>query len=212
MAWGRCGNIASVPSCSIVTTRPKSLAACLSHSSSQTKTSAKATSQTSFTPAAVSCTAGSSLFPTGCPTTPQRSPRCRSTKYWPRWNRPGPVENSVNAVITGVDFATLLRNTFCRSETETQGGGLSSQPQEMAIAGAFFHRSEDTFLVGLAHGDKMEENSGKFVGSGSDGCGSPEPTSQAAEVMPQVRLAAVKRLCSHAESHGEAIRCLQFSR
>ena len=42
-------------------------------------------------------------------------------------------------------FDHLLRNTFCGSETETQGGGLSFQTQEMAVAGAFFHRSEDAF-------------------------------------------------------------------
>ena len=72
------------------------------------------------------------------------------------------------------------------------------------MAGEFFHRSEDIFLVGLARGDQLEENSGKFVGRGCDGCGSPEPTSQAADVMPQVGLPAIKRLRCHAESHGEA--------
>jgi predicted GH43/DUF377 family glycosyl hydrolase len=53
-----CGNIALALSCSIVTTRPKSSVVCESHSSSPTKTSAVATSPTSFTPAVVFCMAG----------------------------------------------------------------------------------------------------------------------------------------------------------
>ena len=34
---------------------------------------------------------GQLIIPTRCPTTPPRSPRCRSMKYWPRWNRRGGV-------------------------------------------------------------------------------------------------------------------------
>jgi hypothetical protein len=54
----------------------------------------------------------------------------------------------------------------------------------MTVVGAFFHHSEDTFLVWLACGDKVVENSGKFVGNGSDGWGSSEPTYQAAKIPP----------------------------
>ena len=48
-------------------------------------TSATATCPMSFTRAAALCTTGRSSFPTGYPTTPPRSLRCRSSRSWPRW-------------------------------------------------------------------------------------------------------------------------------
>src|SRR5260370_41543243 len=50
------------------------------------KMSAKVTSPTSFTPAAVSGMAGNWSSLTRCPTTPPRLPRCPWTRCCPRWN------------------------------------------------------------------------------------------------------------------------------
>jgi hypothetical protein len=55
------------------------------------KMSAKAMCPTSFTPAEASCTAGSLSSRTRCPTPPPRSPRCRSTTCWRRWNSSAPI-------------------------------------------------------------------------------------------------------------------------
>ena len=54
----------------------------------------------------------------------------------------------------------------------------------------------------LPRRDDVVENPGELVSGSSSGRRSTEPGSPAAEAVIQLRLAVVKRLRSHAESHG----------
>ena len=105
-------------------------------------------------------------------------------------------------------FDHLLRNTCKGHQLESKRSSLLLQTNELAVVGPSFHNREDALIIRLPRRDDVAENSSELVSGSRNGRRSTEPGSQAAEVVPQVRLAAVKRLRRHAESHGQAMNHL----
>ena len=76
------------------------------------------------------------------------------------------------------------------------------------MVGPSFPNREDALIIRLPRRDDGVENPGELVRGRRNGRRSTEPGSPAAEVVPQVRRAAVKRRRRPAESHGQAINHL----
>ena len=105
-------------------------------------------------------------------------------------------------------FDHLLRNTRKGHQLESKRRSLLLQTNELAVVGSSFPNREDALIIRLPRRDDGVENPGELVSGRRNGRRSTEPGSQAAEVVPQVRLAAVKRLRRHAESHGQTMNHL----
>ncbi len=72
------------------------------------------------------------------------------------------------------------------------------------MASLCFDTCEHAFVAGPACGDNVVEDSCEFVRGGSDRGGSPETGSQTAEILSEIRLTAIQRLGSHAQSHSKS--------
>ena len=102
-------------------------------------------------------------------------------------------------------FDHLLRNTRKGHQLESKRSSLLLQTNELAVVGSSFPNREDALIIRLPRRDDGVENPGELVSGRRNGRRSTEPGSPAAEVVPQVRRAAVKRRRRPAESHGQAM-------
>lgn len=72
------------------------------------------------------------------------------------------------------------------------------------MAGSCFATCEDAFVIRLPCRDDIVEDSGEFVGGVGVRTARAETGSQAAEILSEVRLAAMQRLGCHAQGYGKA--------